>query len=57
MTSQRPPERTMSWALDVSKALWKSGTEAEERLQAKCRWEAMTRTAVILEWGDPREWS
>lgn len=48
--------RTMDWAMQVSKELWESGTEAETRLKAKCNWERMTRTAVILEWGDPRTW-
>ena len=46
----------MEWAMEVSRARWESDTEAEEKLQAKCRWEHMSRTAVILEWGDPRTW-
>ena len=47
----------IEWAREVSTEVRKQGGEAEERLAAKCRWEAMSRTAVILEWGDPREWS
>lgn len=30
--------------------------EALRMLSDKCRWEAMSRTAVVREWGDPREW-
>ena len=49
--------RGMIWAMKVSSALWDGDDpEAELRLRAKCRWEHMTRTAVILEWGDPRDW-
>lgn len=44
----------MTRALAVSKALYHSGTKAEEWLRHKCRWEHMTRTAVILGYGDPR---
>ena len=29
---------------------------AAELLTHKCRWEAMSRYAVLREWGDPREW-
>jgi hypothetical protein len=29
---------------------------ALELLKDKCRWEAMSRYAVLKEWGDPREW-
>ena len=47
---------TIEQAQGMSRTLWKSGTEAEERLRAKCRWEHMTRLAVLVEWGDPREW-
>jgi hypothetical protein len=50
-------KRTVEWARQVSKELWKSGTEAEDKLRAKCNWEHMTRLAVILEWGDPRTWT
>ena len=49
-------ERTMEWAIEVSGTLWESGTEAEELLRVKCQREHMSRTAVILEWGDPRTW-
>ena len=49
-------ERTMEWALRVSREVREEGGEAEERLCAKCRWEHMIRTAVIMEWGDPRDW-
>lgn len=50
------PTITMEEALKISLELYDSGTEAEERLRAKCNWEQMTRTAVIIEWGDPRKW-
>ena len=30
--------------------------EAENLLSAKCRWEGMSRFAVLREWGDPRTW-
>jgi hypothetical protein len=35
---------TMTKAMEISLELWKSGTEAEDRLRAKCQWEHMTRT-------------
>lgn len=47
---------TMKEAVLISRELYGSDTLAEENLRAKCRWEHMTRTAVIIEWGDPREW-
>lgn len=48
---------TREQALAISKELHKGNhPRAEEALRAKCNWEAMTRTAVILEWGDPRTW-
>lgn len=43
-------------ALRISREVAAAGGEAEEWLAAKCWWEAMTRPAVIQEWGDPREW-
>jgi len=46
----------MDWALRVSREVAAEGGPAEEELCHKCRWEGMTRTGVILEWGDPREW-
>lgn len=42
--------------LRLSRWLYRIGGEAEERLKAKCTWEHMSRTAVIIEWGDPRTW-
>ena len=27
-----------------------------EKLRAKCKWEHMTLLAVILGWGDPKDW-
>ena len=45
-----------SEAMEISKEVARVGGEAEDALRAKCRWEAMSRPAVILEWGDPREW-
>lgn len=34
----------------------KKHKEAFKRLQQKCKYEKMTLTGVISEWGDPREW-
>lgn len=47
---------TFEKARQISKVLWNSNSAAEEKLRAKCRWEHMARTAVIMEWGDPRTW-
>jgi hypothetical protein len=53
-TKQGP---TLEEAQRISRELWSQpGSEAEQRLRAKCRWEWMTRPAVIMEWGDPRTW-
>ena len=30
---------------------------ALQLLKEKCVWEAMTRYAVLSEWGDPRKWA
>jgi len=43
-------------AKQINQEVHEEGGEAEQRLCAKCNWEHMTRIAVILEWGDPREW-
>lgn len=47
-------------ALGLSRLLAQGGTDelrdAQERLTAKCRHEQMSRTAVLMNWGDPREW-
>lgn len=43
-------------ALQISKELHQKGGKAEKRLQDKCKWEHMSRSAVIMEWGDPRTW-
>lgn len=43
-------------ALRISKEVRKEDSDAEHELRAKCKWEHMTRMAVILEWGDPRTW-
>lgn len=40
----------------IEREIREAGGEAEQRLRDKCRWEAMTRYAVIREWGDPRTW-
>lgn len=53
-----PTVKEMERALEISRELYSGGpTKAEVALRNKCDWEHMTRTAVILEWGDPREWS
>lgn len=46
---------TMDEALRISKEVRQQGGRAEEWLCHKCRWEQMSRTAVILNYGDPRE--
>ena len=51
-----PEDRTMNWAIKVSKELREEAGEAEQRLKDKCKWEHMTRTGVLIDWGDPREW-
>lgn len=47
-------------ALNLSRLLSDGETAelraAEEHLAAKCRHEQMSRTAVLMNWGDPREW-
>lgn len=48
--------RTMRWALFISRELGDENGVGETKLKAKCVWEHMSRTAVLMEWGDPREW-
>jgi hypothetical protein len=43
-------------AMRINDEVRAKGGKAEELLRAKCRWERMSRLAVIKEWGDPREW-
>ena len=43
-------------AMLISEEVRKEGGVAEQRLKDKCQWEHMSRTAVILNWGDPRKW-
>ncbi len=47
---------TMEEALTISGIVKVENGIAEAALRAKCNWEHMSRTAVILEWGDPRTW-
>jgi len=49
-------DHRMADLLAISWAVAKEGGEAEQHLRDKCRWEQMSRTAVIAEWGDPRGW-
>jgi hypothetical protein len=42
--------------LAIEAAVRKENGEAETRLRDKCNWEHMSRTAVIMNWGDPRTW-
>lgn len=45
------------WVTPLLVELGKPENEkALKRLQDKCRWEHMGASAVLLEWGDPREW-
>jgi len=48
--------REISKVLGSNKLTESECALAELRLRAKCRWEKMTRIAVIMEWGDPRKW-
>ncbi len=47
---------SMERALEISKKLREKDGELEEMLCAKCNWEHMTRTAVLREWGHPKNW-
>ena len=47
---------TMTEALRISREIYSAGGPVEDALKAKCNWEHMTRSAVIMEWGDPRLW-
>lgn len=44
------------WIGAVSQAVKEENGEAEKRLGEKCRYEQRTRSAIINEYGDPREW-
>jgi hypothetical protein len=55
MTDPDKP-RTMKWAMRVSGELRAENGDAEAWLRHKCSWEKMSRTAVLLSYGDPREW-
>lgn len=46
---------TMKEAIRISREVKEENGEAEEWLRHKCNWEAMSRTAVIFGWGDPRD--
>lgn len=46
----------MVWATKVSQQVRKEDGKAEQWLRAKCTWEQRSRTAIILDYGDPREW-
>lgn len=46
----------MNELIAISRAVYAAGGEPERRLGAKCNGEGVSRTAVIKEWGDPRNW-
>ena len=48
---------SMKQALKINAQVCRKGGWDEERLREKCKWEHMTRTAVIMEFGDPRLWN
>ena len=54
MTDFTTPE--MKRLMQLSQEVKRESGEPEQRLRGKCRWERMSRTAVIREWGDPRTW-
>jgi hypothetical protein len=47
----------MNAALEISRQVRVEGGMAEESLCAKCKWEHMSRTEVIINYGDPRIWT
>jgi len=40
----------------LSREILEENGEREQRLRDKCRWEHMTRSAVLAVYGDPGEW-
>ena len=56
MSVDNPTKDELARALRISSEIYAADGKVEEALRAKCNWEHMTRMAVILEWGDPREW-
>lgn len=58
MASSSEPNKELSIqeAGRISMEVRQEGGVAEEKLCEKCRWEKLSRLAVIIEWGDPREW-
>lgn len=56
--SNEPPRENLSIqdAIRISQEVYDENGEAEKKLCERCRWEKMSRPAVIIEWGDPREW-
>ena len=61
MTDEELLELTMpadrEQALALSRALDRQGGEFERRLSDRCNWERMSRSDVLLRWGNPRFWS
>ncbi len=47
----------LDWTTPLLAELGKPENEAAlKRLQDKCRWEQITPSAALLDYGDPREW-
>ena len=47
----------INWVTPLLVELGKPENEAAlKRLRAKCQWEKMSLTKVLLDYGDPREW-
>jgi len=42
--------------LELSREIKEENGQREEMLCAKCRWEQRTRSAILMEYGDPVEW-
>jgi hypothetical protein len=42
--------------INLNREIHRENGERERRLREKCRWEHMTRSAVLAEYGDPGEW-
>lgn len=45
------------WPLRISQELHAENGPGEARLRAACRNQQRTRTSIILQYGDPRQWS
>lgn len=54
--SKYEPTLVSKDALRILKEVQEQGGIPAQKLRAKCNWEQMSQTAVIKNWGDPRNW-